>query len=85
MLYTCASSTPCVFGVVLAVGHGADAPHVFRAEGSTGPNGFVAEIGFLALALFWAQEERGHHGPRGDSFDKFHSQVKEGVRTSGYF
>ena len=70
---------------MLAIGHGADAPHVVRPEGSTGPNGFVVEIGFLALALVWAQEEHGQHGPRGDSFDKFHSQVKEGVRTSGYF
>ena len=72
-------------GVVLAVGHGANAPHVFRAEGSAGPDGFVAEIGLLALAQVGAHQKCGRHRHRSGSFDKFHSHVKEGVRTSGYF
>ena len=35
-------------GVVFAVGHGADAPHVFGPERAAGPNGFVAECGVLS-------------------------------------
>ncbi|MEC8361257.1 MAG: hypothetical protein VX002_03060, partial [Bacteroidota bacterium] len=56
-----------------------------RKVPDAGPDGFVAEIGLLALAQVGAHQECGRHRHRSGSFDKFHSHVKEGVRTSGYF
>ena len=71
-------------GVVLAVGHGTDAPHVFRAKRSAGPNLLVAEVSVLSEAPLGMGDHGHHEGQAHSSFHKFHSQVKKVVCPSGY-
>ena len=70
---------------MLSIRHGADSPDIFGAEGATGPNGLVVEVGLLASTKVGAEKQGGNDCQSATAFDKFHSHLKEGVLVSGYF